>query len=480
MVGSEKPPDGNPAAPTKSVHDTNHRDPTTDIPLIGVPALDLDGYAGLAGEVVDTLAPHTESSREALLLTALAMFGNAVGFGPRMYVDGSWHRPKLYVVICGSTSRSRKGTSLSNVSRVFEEADPIWFEDAISSGLASGEGIVKARQTGREDKNGDPIPDPDPRLFVIEAEFARILSVIRREGSTLSTILRDWYDRDVVEVKTRRDPLKGKALLSVLAHVTVEELQRELTFSDMLNGFGNRFLFAVVERSQKLPWGGRLSDDKLDEIAGKVRKALSAARQVDEIGWSPEAKELWAGFYMQLSDDIRGPVGAMTARTEAHLLRLAMTFALMDSDDTIRPTHLYAAAAVWDYCARSVVHIFDAATGDPVADRLYDAIVESGVDGLDETAQSAVFGRHQPAHRLRAARKTLTDTGLVVAVTEATEGRSRTVYRVANKANLRSIALQVPGTPGGKGVHDMFRTVQTALYSPDSSDSPTPNTESDM
>ena len=223
-----------------------------------------------------------------------------------------------------------------------------------------------------------------------------------------------------------------------------------------------------------------MSDDRLDEIAGKVLKALSAARQVDEIGWDPEAKELWAGFYMQLADDVRGPVGAMTARTEAHLLRLAMTFALMDSTDTIQPSHLYAAAAVWDYCARSVVHVFDAATGDPVADRLYDAIVEAGVDGLDETAQHAVFGRHQPAHRLQVARKTLTDSGLVVVVTEATEGRTRTVYRLANKANVRNMTLQVPGTPGGRGVHNMFRTVQTALYSPDSSDSPTADTEADM
>ncbi len=136
----------------------------------------------------------------------------------------------------------------------------------------------------------------------------------------------------------------------------------------------------------------------------------------------------------------------MTARTEAHLLRLAMTFALMDSTDTIQPSHLYAAAAVWDYCARSIVHIFDAATGDPVADRLYDAIVEAGDDGLDETAQSAVFGRHQLAHRIKAARKTLLDTGLAVVFIEATEGRSRTVYRVANKANQRNMTLQVPGT----------------------------------
>lgn len=480
MVRNRKPPDGNPAVSDKSAHVTDPQNPTTDIPLVGVPEIDLDAYVGLAGEVVSTLAPNTESSREALLLTTLAMFGNAVGFGPRMLVDGSWHRPKLYVCICGATARSRKGTSLNNVLRVFEEADPIWFEDAVSSGLASGEGIVKARQTGREDKNGDPIPDPDPRLFVVEAEFARILSVMSREGSTLSTILRDWWDGDVVEVKTRRDPLKATALLSVLAHVTVEELQRELTFSDMLNGFGNRFLFAVVERSQKLPWGGRLSDEKLDKLAGQVRDAIATARHVDEIGMSSEAKDLWAGFYVQLADDVRGPIGAMTARTEAHLLRLAMTFALMDSKDTIHPSHLYAAAAVWDYCARSIVHVFDAATGDPVADRIYHAIVQAGDDGLDETAQSAVFGRHEPAHRLKVARKTLTDTGLVVAVTEATEGRSRTVYRVANKANLRSMALQVPGTPKGLGVHHMFRTVESALYSPNSSDSPTPNTEVDM
>lgn len=283
MVRNRKPPDANPAAPNKSVHDTDHQNPTSDMPLVGVPELDPDGFQGLAGDVVNSLGPHTESSREALLLTTLAMFGNTVGFGPGIYVDGSWHRPKLFVCIAGATSRSRKGTSLANVRRVFEAADPFWFDEAVTSGLSSGEGIANARQVGRLDKNGDPLPDPDPRLFVVEAEFARILSVMSREGSTLSTILRDWWDRDVVEVKTRRDPLKAKALLSVLAHITVEELQRDLTLSDMLNGFGNRFLFAVVERSQKLPWGGRMPDDKHGEIVGQVREAIVAARKVDAV-----------------------------------------------------------------------------------------------------------------------------------------------------------------------------------------------------
>ena len=45
-----------------------------------IPELSPYAYIGLPGDVVETLAPHTESAKEALLLTTLAMFGNAVGF----------------------------------------------------------------------------------------------------------------------------------------------------------------------------------------------------------------------------------------------------------------------------------------------------------------------------------------------------------------------------------------------------------------
>jgi hypothetical protein len=46
------------------------------------PALDEAAYWGLAGEIVRTIEPHTESDPVALLVQFLIMVGNAIGHAP--------------------------------------------------------------------------------------------------------------------------------------------------------------------------------------------------------------------------------------------------------------------------------------------------------------------------------------------------------------------------------------------------------------
>src|SRR5207248_8566672 len=51
---------------------------------------------------------------------------------------------RLNVVLVGSSSRARKGTSWAVLRRVFERADPEFFGTHVLGGLASGEGLVAA------------------------------------------------------------------------------------------------------------------------------------------------------------------------------------------------------------------------------------------------------------------------------------------------------------------------------------------------
>ena len=43
-------------------------------------------------------------------------------------------------------------------------------------------------------------------------------------------------------------------------------------------------------------------------------------------------------------------VGAPTSRAAAQVLRLSMINTLLDGEKFVRPPHLLAALAVWDYC----------------------------------------------------------------------------------------------------------------------------------
>ena len=108
-----------------------------------------------------------------------------------------------------------------------------------------------------------------------------------------------------------------------------------------------------------------------------------------------------------------GLVGSITARAEAQILRLSLTYALLDGSPVIELPHLEAAAALWDFSAASVEHVFGTTTiGDLIADTLLSAARAAYPHGLDRTAQSGLFGRNQDRDRLQAARDRLVGLGL--------------------------------------------------------------------
>lgn len=390
--------------------------------ITSLPVLQEAAYHGLAGEVVGVLEPDTEADPVALLLTFLAAFGSAVGHGPHAVADAARHPARLFTVLVGKTARSRKGTSWRQVAEMMRYADPDWYAERVMGGLSSGEGLIAAVADDEEAKRADK------RLLVHEPEFARVLKVASRDGSILSPILRDLWDRGEARVMTRANPLRASdAHVSIVGHITLEELQRVLFETEVMNGLGNRHLFALVHRSQRLPHGGRTSPGVYEGLGERVGRMLPEIRRLGRLRRSEAAEELWEWIYMSIDDDVHGMFGAATARAEAQMLRLSVVYALLDGSNVIDLPHLEAAWCVWRFCEDSAAYIFGESIGDPVADRLYEALMTAGEDGLDGSAQRNVFSRHVDSERLAQARQVLEDRGLIETVEEPTGGRPRTV-----------------------------------------------------
>ena len=56
------------------------------------------------------------------------------------------------------------------------------------------------------------------------------------------------------QTMTRTNPLKATgAHISIVGHITKDEVRARLTRTDMANGFANRFLFCLVKRARFLP-----------------------------------------------------------------------------------------------------------------------------------------------------------------------------------------------------------------------------------
>jgi len=302
----------------------------------------------------------------------------------------------------------------------------------------------------------------DRRLLVVEEEFARVLGVARREGNTLSAVLRDAWGSGRLATMTRREPLKATgAHISVIGHTTRMEMLARTDDVEVANGFVNRYLIAAVRRSKRLPSGGALDPRDRDEMGRRVGDAIREARRFQTIRRTPAAEERWRELYEEMADDDDGDLAAAaTARGEAQTLRLSVAYALLDRSREITPEHLEAAAAVWSYCRASARWLFGNSIGDPVADRIAKAL-STVPEGLDRTAVRDLFSRHEPSKRITSAVELLERRGMVKVTVQPTDGRPREV--IVPTSSLCALSDESDGSTPEKGLGRLGRIVRTPL-----------------
>lgn len=399
------------------------------VPGVPWPTIAPDAFHGVAGEYIRTIEADTESDPVALLVQFLVLFGASVGRNPHVPVEGSRHCANLFALLVGETSKGRKGTSLSRARAPF---DMIEDSPRSVSGLTSGEGLKYHVRDDSEDRNGNPLPGvSDKRLLIVETEFAQALATASRAGVTLSPAIREAWDSGNLSTLTRNDPVRATgAHISIIGHIVADELRLLLGASDRANGFANRFLFVASRRAQALPFGGAATPESVVlGFASRLRAAATTARSRGAMVMDDRARELWIEAYTLLSEGHEGLLGAVTARSEAQVLRLALVYALLAEADKIREEHLLAALALWSYCEDSARYIFQQVTGDPVADKIIAALRGAGEAGLTMTRIHDALGRNSPAVRVADALKRLSNRGLARLDTHHSGGRGRPTDR---------------------------------------------------
>jgi hypothetical protein len=384
------------------------------------PRLPVAALQGIAGLAVRTIAPHTEAHPASILLQLLAVFGNLVGRGPHCTVDATRHGLNLFLVLVGDSSKARKGTSWSQISRLFAEVDQPWLTTRVTSARLTASGLVYALR--------DQQPPTDRRLLALSEEFASVLRKLKSGNGHLSPMLRCAWDSGHLPTLDMHQQLQAtRTHISLIAHITQRELTSNLPTTEAHNGFANRCLWAWVQRSNCLPDGGDLTASDLSPVARELRSALDWATATPDILFRRDAAagELWRDCYPSLSQLRPGMRGAATSRAEAQVLRLSAIYAALDSTSVIALPHLQAALAVWDYCYASASLLFGMSTGDPIADRIREAIDASG-GALSKSQILRLFHGHIECHRIDAALETLVALGALGIQSEPTGGRPAT------------------------------------------------------
>jgi hypothetical protein len=347
------------------------------------------------------------------------MAGNEVGPWPHANADGAEHPARLNGLVVGDTARSRKSTAFNQVRRLLRTADPDFIATRVRGGFGSGEALID-----------DIAQSEDKRLWLVEHEFARVLVVAQRDGSILSIIMRQAWDGDRLEARTRKTiVVADDAFMSVIGHITLEDLRTNLKSADAANGFLNRFLVILVRRSKLLPSGQNSDDQELRGLAREINLALTKARTITEISRSEKAEVMWEKRYNEMAEDNpRGLLGALVARSEAQVLRLSVAYALTDGSAVIKTHHLRAAWALWSYARASAAYVFGRGY---VADTVLTALVKQGRAGLSRTDISDLLGHHSTKQEIDAALQALEREDLIESFTTSrSTGRPQTRVRL--------------------------------------------------
>ena len=360
-------------------------------------------FHGPIGAFIRVVEPHTEAHPMGILAHLLPAIGTLIP--PEIYVSrGEERQPaRINTVLVGPSNSGRKGTSFSPVNSLMKRVcDKFWSKQRLN-GLSSGEGLIAA--VG-EDQEYDPETKQvtkaqrEKRLYIVESEFSRVFANKNRDGNVLSQIIREAFDSGDLHTMTVEPRHAVGAHVSITGHITPDELRYCLTSIDKVNGFGNRFLWFVVKSDKVLPHPQPIHDTTFDILVPRLKAVLSYCTfHIDStngvsVELDFEAEQMWERVYTQRlrweSTDA-GLAGSMTSRGSAMVQRMALIYAMLDvplketlgrevlaGHPVIRPEHLKAALAVWDYCEESAIQLFGGKSDSRCGEKILKLLRENG------------------------------------------------------------------------------------------------------
>ncbi len=433
---------GNPAPPP----DQKHEQEFDELPVW--PVLSPLALRGFAGDFISLACNNSEADPAAVLLTFIVRYGVEVGRHAFLNVGDTKHFLRLAGVVVGASGKSRKGTSARPVAKLFN------FEQSARSSpgpFSSGEGItfaVRDAVKSYDSKLDQEITvDPgitDKRFFILDEEFSGLLANTKREGNTLSCVLRSAWDTGNLDPLTKTSKTRATgAHIGWLSHITLEELLLKLPQSEGLNGFGNRILWCCARRSKLVALPEPMDEVALERLQTRLRKNLDWAQLAGLVTLSDEARRAWADrFYAELGREKSGFCGIITNRAEAQTLRLAMAYSLLDRSVQISLAHLEAGLALWRYCEASAALIFRGRMADPTQAKIIEALKNGPMSGSEIRR---AFSGHISRNTLQGALAELASSAKISSRKIETPGRPQTEYFLKTpsvKSALSSLSPQ--------------------------------------
>jgi hypothetical protein len=342
------------------------------------------GLPSFLQDMVNAACNNSEASEIAVTLNVLAYLSAYIG---REKITCDWGdfsldtRPSLLLV--GDTG-SGKGISETLVKTVFNKYSEKTGDKPrlIRSGLNSGEGLIHVLRDYDEDSG---LGNKDKRVLAIDSEFAKVLTVCNREGSTLSSTLRNLHDGEDLDSTTKNDQFKCTRPHSVMmGHITKPELLSKIKSVDMANGFLNRFMICNMKLEKYQPIPKRTPDDVKNGLVNELEIIMRFVDEEPVMTWTEDFENRYDNLYgLFKNPNATEKKKQLLTRTTKYVLMVSMLFAIMERKKEISINHLNAALHIIRYWWASIGYIFS--TGEQeaefkkhneIADKIYNLILE--------------------------------------------------------------------------------------------------------
>lgn len=428
---------GGPGSPTQPRPDTD--DPTLPglDPLASgafPPPCDPSAFDGLAGDTVLALTEYTTAAPVGLLASILSISGVILSTTGRFY---GRQTSSFMTSLVGETG-SRKGTAMNMAWDVLTAPNafgPQW--GVVVKGAGSGEGVIYHANKESENKGF-------ARLLVKEGELASVLTVKKRDGSTLSTVLRDAFDNEPLANMRQGHSIfvpPANYQLGLLAGITPSELRLLLVGgSDVTNGWANRILWVPVEGRD-----GTADDREIllpDVFMSPYARALedsSKSSVQSPYGLTDDAKALLDAYHAHLLTLV-GVQGALARRFSTIAYRIALVHASLDRDSHVRETYVSRAIALTEYCRSGVGWVFGGnVSGNRDAQHVLRALSTAGHPLGRKALGRAIWGGRYRPEVLTNAIDDLVENGMVAVtrVQNPAGGPAMQVVALVEEAQMR-------------------------------------------
>jgi hypothetical protein len=377
-------------------------------------------YMGLMGRTVKALAPGTEGDPVGILGSLLVGYSALVGPQARVKISAlDNHPPLAWALLLGRTSDGRKGSATGAAKHLLRMVDAEFYRMCTVSGISSGEGLIKEVEDPSEEDldmadslgalvgatlDRDALVG-DQRRFVIETEYANLMTRSARSGS-LSGVLRQAWDGDDLKTRVKRNSMTAtRPHIAVLGHISPGEFRDMMRAKELAGGSYNRYLILHVHQVQSLPDGGMVDEKELKACAREL--AINAAHVRGEgdtlIVRTKDAGDYWKDYLYQLIQDENPEdetLAQFTARRAPYTLRLAALYAIADGRQQIGVKDLKAANALFKYSMESTLYTLKQSyarnEAPPASNPLARALYEAGDDGLSISEIRDIVGKGKP------------------------------------------------------------------------------------